>query len=64
MTNLTNYSEAYEEWDDGEWQECPDCYGSGLDRDELYDCRTCFGEGEIPVVFDVGISVTVDTAAG
>lgn len=47
---LSNYSEAYESWDEQEGEECPDCRGTGLDRDEIYDCLTCFGEGYLPGV--------------
>lgn len=46
-SNLLNYSEYYDEWDTAEEIECPDCYGTGLDRDEIYDCPTCYGEGYI-----------------
>lgn len=46
---LSNYSEAYTAWNDAETTECPDCKGTGLDRDEIYDCETCYGEGEIVV---------------
>jgi len=60
-TNISNYSEFYEEWDDDEqWVECTDCYGTGLDRDEIYDCMTCAGEGEIriyPVKNSLEISI-------
>jgi DnaJ-class molecular chaperone len=49
-TNITNYSEYYEEWDNAEEEECPSCYGTGMDKDEIYDCETCFGEGFIPVI--------------
>lgn len=44
---LSNYSEAFESWDGEDGEECPDCRGTGLDRDEIYDCLTCFGEGVI-----------------
>lgn len=48
-SNLSNYSEAYTAWNDAETVECPDCKGTGLDRDEIYDCYLCYGEGEIVV---------------
>ena len=44
-SNLSNYDEFYEAWDYAQEVECPDCYGTGLDRDEIYECETCFGEG-------------------
>lgn len=43
----TNYAQAYNEWYDCLEEECPECHGTGLDRDEIYDCDTCFGEGVI-----------------
>jgi DnaJ-class molecular chaperone len=49
-TNITNYGEYYDQWDNAEEEECPDCYGTGLDKDEVYDCPTCWGEGYIPVL--------------
>lgn len=44
---LSNYSEAFEAWDNEEREECPECRGTGLDRDEVYDCLTCYGEGYV-----------------
>lgn len=46
---LSNYSDTYTAWNDAETIECPDCKGTGLDRDEIYDCELCYGEGEIVV---------------
>jgi DnaJ-class molecular chaperone len=54
-TALSNYSEVFDAWDEEEGVECPDCKGTGLDRDEIYDCLTCYGEG---------IIVPLDTALG
>lgn len=48
----TNYAEVYESWYDSASEICPECRGTGLDRDEIYDCETCFGEGVI--VYAVG----------
>jgi len=49
-TNISVHAGFYDEWDaDDEWEECPDCYGTGLDRDEIYDCETCGGEGEVRI---------------
>ncbi len=47
-SNLLNYAEYYEEWDDQDWEECRTCYGTGLDADEIYDCADCGGEGGYP----------------
>ena len=47
-SNLQNYSEYYDEWDNDEVDSCYSCHGTGLDDDEVYDCLTCAGEGEIP----------------
>jgi len=47
---LANYAEYYDEWDNADTEECPDCYGSGMDRYERFECPTCYGEGEIPIV--------------
>lgn len=46
-SNLQNYSDYYEEWDSEEGETCQQCYGTGLDRDEVYECATCYGEGII-----------------
>lgn len=46
-SNMSNYPDYYDEWDSSEEVECPDCYGTGMDRDEIYDCETCYGEGYI-----------------
>lgn len=43
----SNYAEMYEEWDESPTVTCTECKGTGLDRDEIYDCLTCFGEGVI-----------------
>lgn len=65
-SNLLNYSDYYEEWDDDDQvEECPDCYGTGLDKDEIYDCITCGGEGEIrigPLEIGQEISLTIGPA--
>lgn len=42
---LSNYSDVYDAWDEEDGEECPDCYGTGMDRDEIYECATCWGEG-------------------
>lgn len=61
-SNMSNYSEYYDEWDDDEEvEECSACYGTGLDRDEMYDCEVCGGEGEIRIVsakISIGIDLT------
>lgn len=46
---LSNYETTYSVWNEAETTECPDCRGTGLDRDEIYDCLLCFGEGEIVI---------------
>lgn len=62
-SNLLNYEEYYESWDDDDnIEECPDCYGTGLDRDEIYDCMTCGGEGEIRKIVS-GISTEISLTA-
>jgi len=43
---LTNYSDIFEEFDE-DTEVCPVCRGSGMDRDEIYECPKCLGEGEI-----------------
>ena len=49
-TNISVHSGFYSEWDsDEEWAECWSCYGTGMDRDEIYDCAVCWGEGEVRV---------------
>lgn len=49
-SNISNYSQFYEAWDDDEWwEECTSCYGTGMDSDEVYDCVGCGGEGEIRI---------------
>lgn len=49
-TSISVYSDFYEEWDEDEnWEECWDCRGTGLDRDEMYDCPICGGEGEVRI---------------
>lgn len=47
---LLNYSEYYDEWFEAETQECRACYGTGMDKDEIYDCDVCFGEGVVSVL--------------
>jgi hypothetical protein len=47
---LSNYDSYYEVWNNAETEDCPVCRGTGLDRDELYDCEYCYGEGELPVL--------------
>lgn len=41
----SNYGDYFEAWNDGIEEECPECRGTCMDRDELYDCKLCFGEG-------------------
>jgi len=48
-SNLLNYGDYYEQWDEQDWEECTFCYGTGLDSDELYDCIACGGDGGYPV---------------
>jgi hypothetical protein len=43
---LMNYSDVFDEFDE-EATECPVCRGTCMDRDELYECPECGGEGEI-----------------
>lgn len=50
---FSNYADTYEQWDEEETERCPDCHGTGLDRDEVYECETCYGEGVI-VLFRPG----------
>jgi len=47
---LSNYADYYEEWDDSEEEICGECYGTGMDRDELYECPNCAGEGVMFVI--------------
>ena len=49
---LFNHSQDCEVYIEGE--ECPDCDGEGYDE-ELEDCMTCFGRGEIEEDFDPSI---------
>ena len=42
---LLRYEEYYDEYFNAEETECWSCYGTGLDRDEVYDCPVCFGDG-------------------
>jgi hypothetical protein len=44
---LLNYSDYYDEWFEAETEECHECYGTGMDKDEMYDCPACWGEGVI-----------------
>lgn len=44
-TAFSQHLEAYSAWDEAEGKTCPTCFGTGLDRDEVWDCETCFGEG-------------------
>lgn len=46
---LFNHSQDCEVYIEGE--ECPDCEGEGYDE-ELEDCMTCFGTGEVEEGFD------------
>lgn len=49
-SNLANYSDTYEKWDSEEGEICPQCFGTGLDRDEVWECPACWGEGyTVPV---------------
>lgn len=49
---VSSYSaQVVSAWTEADEDVCPDCYGTGLDRDEIYDCPTCYGEGVI-VYFD------------
>jgi hypothetical protein len=47
---MSNYGDYYEVWNDSDTEECADCFGTGMDRDELYECAACYGEGSIPVI--------------
>jgi len=50
VTAESYISEFYDQWDEDEyWEECPACRGTGMDRDEIYDCEECGGEGEIRI---------------
>jgi hypothetical protein len=49
-SNLLNYGDYYDQWDEADEEECPSCFGTGLDRDEMYDCPACYGEGFMPAV--------------
>jgi DnaJ-class molecular chaperone len=44
---MSNYASVYSAWDSADEEECPVCRGTGLDRDEVYDCEECAGEGYI-----------------
>lgn len=46
----SKYADMYSAWDVESTRRCPDCRGTGLDRDEIYDCETCFGEGYLPEI--------------
>jgi len=49
-TSISVHSDYYEKWDDdNQWEECSYCYGTGLDRDEIYDCLQCGGDGEVRI---------------
>jgi hypothetical protein len=50
MSVLLDYSEYYDQWFDAETEECRICYGTGMDKDEIYDCDACFGEGVVSVL--------------
>jgi hypothetical protein len=47
---LIRYSEYYDEYFEAEEEECPDCHGTGLDREEIFDCETCYGDGVITIL--------------
>ena len=55
----SNYASAYESWNDAEEKECPSCHGTGLDREEIYECETCFGEGYV-VPLDAALDPVLD----
>lgn len=46
-SNLLNYADYYEEWDEGEGEECRTCRGTGMDKWEEFECEDCGGEGKI-----------------
>ena len=46
-SNLLDYEEYYDEYDETLEKECPACYGTGLDKDEIEDCSYCWGEGYV-----------------
>lgn len=56
---FTNYATVYSSWDSADEEECPDCKGTGLDRDEIYDCETCGGEGYL-VPLDAALDDVID----
>jgi DnaJ-class molecular chaperone len=48
-----NYTDYNEEADNGEWEQCRSCRGTGLDDEWDFDCPDCGGEGSIPAVVSV-----------
>lgn len=62
-TIYSNYSSAYVAWNNSYEEECPECRGTGLDRDEIYDCEYCYGEGVIVFEGDEpDTEIALDTA--
>ncbi len=48
MTEVTNDSDIYSESVyDEVFEECRSCYGTGMDKDEIYECPDCGGEGVV-----------------
>jgi hypothetical protein len=47
-SNLQNYADYYDEWDEVEEDRCPSCHGTGMDKWEEFECEDCAGEGYIP----------------
>lgn len=47
-SNLQNYADYYEEWDEADEDLCQACNGTGMDRWEEFECEVCWGEGYIP----------------
>jgi DnaJ-class molecular chaperone len=56
---MSNYAQFYSAWDSADEVECPDCKGTGLDRDEIFDCEYCAGEGYL-VSLDSALGAVVD----
>ena len=49
-SNLLNYGDYYDEFDDLPEVECHSCRGTGLDKYEEFDCPDCQGEGFVPEI--------------
>lgn len=49
---FANYSDVFDEFD-SQVRKCRECRGTGMDRDEIYECPDCGGEGEVSLaLFD------------